>query len=57
MSTIADLVRTKPDPYAAAIAVFRDRFPDREAGTVRFEFADKSELTFKVTYSLMESES
>lgn len=57
MSTIADLVRTKPDPYAAAIAVFRDRFPDREAKTVRFEFADKSELTFKVTYSLMESKS
>lgn len=52
MTTIADLVRGKPDPYAAAIATFKERFPDREAGTIKFVFADGSDVVFKVIYEL-----
>ncbi|MNJ10732.1 hypothetical protein D3C77_48960 [compost metagenome] len=56
MSTIADMVRAKTDAYAAAVAVFKDRFPDREAQTIKFVFADGSELMFKIRYEVMGNE-
>lgn len=56
MSTIADLIRSKSDPYGMSIAMFKDRFTDRESRTVTFHFADKSTLTFKVRYTLLEEE-
>lgn len=53
MSTIADLIRNKPDQYQQAIACFSFRNVDRENNTVTFHFADKSTLTFKVSYTLV----
>ena len=53
MSTIADLIRSKPDQYQQAIACFTLRNVDRENNTVTFHFADKSTLTFKVSYTLV----
>lgn len=40
------------DPYAYCIKHFTARYPDREGRTIRFVFADKSELTFKITYEV-----
>ncbi|MNM65910.1 hypothetical protein D3C81_773750 [compost metagenome] len=56
MSTIADLVRAKPNQYDAAIACFTHRDIDREAHTLTFHFADGSKLKFKITYTLMVEE-
>lgn len=56
MSTIADLIRNKPDQYQQAIACFSYRNVDRETNTVTFHFSDKSTLTFKVSYTLIEEE-
>lgn len=56
MSTIADLIRRKPDPYGMSIAMFKDRFTDRESRTVTFHFSDESTLTFKVSYMLVAEE-
>lgn len=54
MSTIADLIRnTGPDACSKAIACFSSRDLDRENHTVTFHFADKSTLTFKVSYTLV----
>lgn len=54
MPTIADLIRNKPDQYQQAIACFNYRNVDRETNTVTFHFSDKSTLTFKVSYTLLE---
>lgn len=54
MSTIADLIRSKPDQYQQAIACFTFRNVDRENNTVTFHFADESTLTFKISYTLDE---
>lgn len=54
MSTIADLIRNKPDQYQQAIACFSYRNVDRETNTVTFHFADKSKLTFRISYMLLE---
>ena len=54
MSTIADLIRNKPDQYQQAIACFSYRNVDRETNTVTFHFSDKSTLTLKVSYTLLE---
>lgn len=54
MTTIADMVKAKPDQYDAAIACFEQRDLDREAHTITFHFADQSKLTFKITYTVME---
>lgn len=51
MKTIADMVRARPDPYAAAIECFSRREPDRMARRITFWFADESELTFDITYT------
>lgn len=56
MSTIADLIRNKPDQYQQAIACFSFRNVDRETNTVTFHFADDSKLTFKVSYTLAEEQ-
>lgn len=53
MSTIADLIRDKPDQYQQAIACFSYRNVDRETNTVTFHFADKSTLTFQISYTLI----
>ena len=53
MSTIADLIRNKPDQYQQAIACFSSRDLDRENHTVTFHFADKSTLTFQISYTLI----
>lgn len=55
MSTIAEMVKAKPDQYDAAIACFARREQDREAHTITFHFADQSKLTFKITYTVMEN--
>lgn len=52
--TIADMIRTKPDPYAAAIACFSSRDLDRGERTVTFHFEDRSVLTFKIKYEVAE---
>ena len=54
MSTIAEMVKAKPDQYDAAIACFVHRDLDREAHTITFHFADGSKLKFKITYTAME---
>lgn len=54
MTTIADMVKAKPDQYDAAIAYFARREQDREARTITFHFSDQSKLTFKITYTVME---
>lgn len=54
MTTIADRVRKQPDAYQQAIACFSYRNVDRETNTVTFHFSDKSTLTFKVSYTLLE---
>lgn len=41
------------DPYAYCIAHFTERHKDTAARTVKFVFADKSELTFKITYEVL----
>lgn len=53
MSTIADLIRNKPDQYQQAVACFSYRNVDRETSTVTFHFSDKSTLTFKDSYTLL----
>lgn len=40
------------DPYAYCIAHFTERYLDREGRTIRFVFADKSELTFNIKYEV-----
>lgn len=54
MSTIAEMIRAKPDPYESAIACFEQRDLDREAHTITFHFVDRSTLVFKITYTIME---
>ena len=56
MSTIAEIIRSKPDQYQQAIACFSVRNVDRETNTVTFHFADHSTLTFKVSYTLVEEQ-
>lgn len=41
------------DPYAYCIAHFSERHKDTDARTIKFVFADKSELTFKITYEVL----
>lgn len=53
MSTIADRIRSNSDQYKQAVAHFSYREVDRENNTVTFHFADKSTLTFKVSYTLV----
>lgn len=40
------------DPYAYCIAHFTERHKDTDGRTVRFVFADKSELTFNIKYEI-----
>ena len=56
MSTIAEIIRSKPDQYQQAIACFSFRKVDRETNTVTFHFRDESTLTFKVSYTLVEEQ-
>lgn len=56
MPTIAEIVRAKPDPYAAAIEVFSRRDPDRLNRKITFWFADDSSLSFRITYSPIDEE-
>lgn len=40
------------DPYAYCIAHFTERHLDRDARTIRFVFADGSELIFNIRYEV-----
>lgn len=40
------------DPYAYCVKHFTARYPDREGRTIRFVFADNSELTFNIKYEV-----
>lgn len=55
MTTIAEMVRAKPDPYTAAIACFSKRDLDREAHRVTFSFADESSLAFQISYAVIDA--
>jgi hypothetical protein len=50
--TIADKVRSMPDPYACAIAKMEYRDAPFGEDKVIFYFADGSTLTFKKVYKL-----
>jgi hypothetical protein len=56
MTTIAQMVRARPDPYEAAISCFAHRNVDREAHRVTFWFDDGSSLIFQITYSPIDGE-
>ncbi len=56
MTTIAQMVRAKPDPYAAAKAVFVNRDAPWDREEIVFYFADGSSLTFQITYSPIDGE-
>ena len=50
--TIADRVRNKTDPYAAAVALMEYRDAPFGGNKVTFHFADGSTLTFRKEYHL-----
>ena len=55
--TIAEIVRAKNEAaYSAAVACFSHRELDRQGHSVTFHFADRSTLTFKITYALVKEE-
>lgn len=56
MTTIAQMVRARPNPYDAAISCFARRELDREAHRVTFWFDDGSSLTFQIIYSPIDGE-
>lgn len=48
--THAEQAKQSSDPYQYCIAHFEARYIDRAERTIRFVFADESEVTFSVRY-------